>query len=305
MNKIDQNLLAAIADLHAIPAGAYNIRKNSESAGRASSENIIITPKADKSGIDIFVKPNTKHESVHIPVIITETGLTELVYNDFEIGENADVLIVAGCGIHNGGDATSQHDGVHRFKIHKGARVSYVEKHYGEGDGKGKRIFNPCTILDLEQDAYCELKTIQIRGVDSTKRETIATLEDNAHIVITERLLTHGDQSAESNMTVYLKGEHSSAQVVSRSVAQDNSSQVFNPRVIGQSNCRAHVQCDSIIMGSAQIRSIPEIAADHPDAQLVHEAAIGKIAGDQILKLMTLGLTEAEAEERILQAFLK
>jgi Fe-S cluster assembly scaffold protein SufB len=305
MNKIDQDLLAAIADLHATPVGAYNIRKNSESAGRASSENIIITPKADKSGIDIFVKPNTKHESVHIPVIITETGLTELVYNDFEIGENADVVIVAGCGIHNGGDATSQHDGVHRFKLHKNARVSYVEKHYGEGDGKGKRVFNPTTILDLEEGAYCELKTIQIRGVDSTKRETTATLESNAHIVITERLLTHGSQTAESNMTVYLKGAHSSAQVVSRSVAQDSSSQVFNPRVIGQSNCRAHVQCDSIIMGSAQIRSIPEIAADHPDAQLVHEAAIGKIAGDQILKLMTLGLTEAEAEERILQAFLK
>ncbi len=305
MNKIDEGLLEAVADLHGIPAGAYNLRKNGEGAERRSTENIIITPKTDKPGIDIFIKPGTKNESLHIPVIVTETGLHDLVYNDFEIGENADVVIVAGCGIHNSGDQDSEHNGIHRFHLQKGAKIKYVEKHYGEGDGNGKRILNPVTIVEMEEGSYCEMETVQIRGVDSTRRDTNAILGKDAKIVISEKLLTHGAQHAESNMEIRMQGEGSSAQVISRTVGQDTSVQVFNPRVIGEAPCTAHIQCDSILMGNAHIRSIPEIAADHPDAVLVHEAAIGKIAGDQILKMMTLGLTEQEAEEEILKCFLK
>ena len=305
MNKIDEGLLEAVADLHGIPAGAYNLRKNGEGAERRSTENIIITPKTDKPGIDIFIKPGTKNESLHIPVIVTETGLHDLVYNDFEIGENADVVIVAGCGIHNSGDQDSKHNGIHRFHLQKGAKIKYVEKHYGEGDGNGKRILNPVTIVEMEEGSYCEMETVQIRGVDSTRRDTNALLGKDAKIVISEKLLTHGAQHAESNMEIRMQGEGSSAQVISRTVGQDTSVQIFNPRVIGEAPCTAHIQCDSILMGNAHIRSIPEIAADHPDAVLVHEAAIGKIAGDQILKMMTLGLTEQEAEEEILKCFLK
>ncbi len=305
MNKIDEGLLEAVADLHGVPAGAYNLRKNGEGAERRSTENIIITPKTDKPGIDIFIKPGTKNESLHIPVIVTETGLHDLVYNDFEIGENADVVIVAGCGIHNSGDQDSEHNGIHRFHLQKGAKIKYVEKHYGEGDGNGKRILNPVTIVEMEEGSYCEMETVQIRGVDSTRRDTNAILGKDAKIVISEKLLTHGAQHAESNMEIRMQGEGSSAQVISRTVGQDTSVQVFNPRVIGEAPCIAHIQCDSILMGNAHIRSIPEIAADHPDAVLVHEAAIGKIAGDQILKMMTLGLTEQEAEEEILKCFLK
>ncbi len=305
MNKIDEGLLEAVADLHGVPAGAYNLRKNGEGAERRSTENIIITPKTDKPGIDIFIKPGTKNESLHIPVIVTETGLHDLVYNDFEIGENADVVIVAGCGIHNSGDQDSEHNGIHRFHLQKGAKIKYVEKHYGEGDGNGKRILNPVTIVEMEEDSYCEMETVQIRGVDSTRRDTNALLGKDAKIVISEKLLTHGAQHAESNMEIRMQGEGSSAQVISRTVGQDTSVQIFNPRVIGEAPCTAHIQCDSILMGNAHIRSIPEIAADHPDAVLVHEAAIGKIAGDQILKMMTLGLTEQEAEEEILKCFLK
>ena len=305
MNKIDEGLLEAVADLHGVPAGAYNLRKNGEGAERRSTENIIITPKTDKPGIDIFIKPGTKNESLHIPVIVTETGLHDLVYNDFEIGENADVVIVAGCGIHNSGDQDSEHSGIHRFHLQKGAKIKYVEKHYGEGDGNGKRILNPVTIVEMEEGSYCEMETVQIRGVDSTLRDTNALLGKDAKIVISEKLLTHGAQHAESNMEIRMQGEGSSAQVISRTVGQDTSVQIFNPRVIGEAPCTAHIQCDSILMGNAHIRSIPEIAADHPDAVLVHEAAIGKIAGDQILKMMTLGLTEQEAEEEILKCFLK
>lgn len=305
MNAIDQRILKEVADLHEIPKGAYNIRKNGEGAGRQSTANIEIRPKTDKPGIDIFVKPGTKGESVHIPVILTETGINDLVYNTFDIGEGADVLIVAGCGIHNPGKDKSQHDGVHNFIIRKNARLRYVEKHYGEGEGTGERVLNPVTILDIEEGGSAELELVQIKGVDSTKRKTEARVQKGGHLVITERLLTHGNQYAESEMTVELAGEDASTQIISRSVAQDTSRQVFYPRVVGLDRCRGHVQCDAIIMDKAQVRAIPEIAAHHADAQLVHEAAIGKIAGEQIIKLMTLGLSEKEAEETILQGFLK
>ena len=307
MERNDWKLLKEIAELEKTPQGAYNIRRNGELDSRASTANIEITTKTEpgKSGIDIRIKPGTKGESVHIPVIITQTGLTEMVYNDFYIGEDCDVDIVAGCGIHNSGCETAQHDGVHTFYVGRNAKVRYVERHYGEGEGTGKRIMNPQTVVYLEEGASIELETTQIRGVDSTKRETKVVVGAGAEVVITEKLLTHGGQIAESDMDVILDGPGASGRVISRSVAQDQSVQVFYPRVTGNSDCFGHVQCDSIIMGDAKIKSIPAIVANHVDAQLVHEAAIGRIAGDQILKLMTLGLTEEEAEEKILDGFLQ
>lgn len=305
MNKTELHMLEAVADLHGIPQGAYNIRKNGEGFDRQSTENIIIEPKKDKPGIDIIVKPDTKNESVHIPVIITEAGVEDLVYNDFFIGDNADVLIVAGCGIHNSGDKKSEHDGIHRFHIGKNARVKYVEKHYGEGDGSGERILNPVTEIFMDENSYCEMESVQIKGVDSTKRDTVAKLEKGARLVVLEKLMTHGNQIAHSDMVIELNGEDASSQIISRSVAKDNSEQVFYPRAVGNAKCKAHVQCDSIIMDSAKIRSIPEIAANHCDANIVHEAAIGRINNDQLLKLQTLGKTEEEAEEIIINCFLK
>ncbi len=305
MNNTELNMLREIAGLHDVPQGAYNIRKNGESAGRQSSANIIIEPKKDKPGIDITVKPGTKNESVHIPVIITQAGVEDLVYNDFFIGDDADVLIVAGCGIHNSGDTKSEHDGIHRFHIGKNAKIKYVEKHYGEGDGKGERILNPVTEIFMDKGSFCEMESVQIKGVDSTKRNTIAKLEEGARLVILEKLMTHGDQIAHSDMVIELNGEGASSQIISRSVAKDNSEQVFYPRAVGNAPCRAHVQCDSIIMDSARIRSIPEIAANHCEANIVHEAAIGRINNDQLLKLQTLGKTEEEAEEIIINCFLK
>lgn len=305
MEKVDLKLLKEIAELEGTPQGAYNIRKNGGAGGRACTEHIVIDTKTDKPGIDIRIAPGTQHESVHIPVIITETGLTELVYNDFFIGEDCDVDIIAGCGIHNTGCETSQHDGVHTFYVGKNSRVRYVERHYGEGEGSGARIMNPQTIVYLEEGASINMETTQIRGIDSTKRETKVVAGAGAEVVITEKLLTHGAQTAESDMEIILQGEDSSGRVISRSVAQDTSQQVFYPRMTGEARCFGHVQCDSIIMGNAKIKSIPAIIADSMEAQLIHEAAIGRIAGDQITKLMTLGLTEEEAEEKILEGFLQ
>lgn len=305
MNKTELHMLEAVADLHGIPQGAYNIRKNGEGFDRQSTENIIIEPKKDKPGIDIIVKPDTKNESVHIPVIITEAGVEDLVYNDFFIGDNADVLIVAGCGIHNSGDKKSEHDGIHRFHIGKNARIKYVEKHYGEGEGTGERVLNPVTEIYMDENSYCEMESVQIRGVDSTRRDTVAKLEKGARLVVLEKLMTHGKQVAHSDMVIELNGEDASSQIISRSVAKDKSEQVFYPRAVGNAKCRAHVQCDSIIMDDAKIRSIPEIAANHWDANIVHEAAIGRINNDQLLKLQTLGKSEEEAEEIIINCFLK
>ncbi len=305
LTAIDQKLLETVADLHKIPAGAYNIRKDGESVGRSSSANIDIIPKKDQPGIDVIIKPGTKNESVHIPVILTAEGMHDKVYNTFDIGEDSDVVIIAGCGIHSESSSESKHEGVHTFIIRKGARLRYVEKHYGEGPGTGKRVLDPQTILELHENAWAELDLIQIRGVDNTVRTTEAVLHKGAFLLTSEKMLTHGDQKAESKTTVRLVGEDSSAQIISRSVAQDQSFQIFYPQIIGENKCSGHVQCDSIIMDSAQIRSIPEVAAYHPDATLVHEAAIGKIAGEQMIKLMTLGLSEKEAEDTILAGFLK
>lgn len=300
MDQAEWKLLKEIAELEKTPQGAYNIRRNGALDSRNSTANIEITTKTEpgKSGIDIRIKPGTRHESVHIPVIISQTGLSEMVYNDFFIGEDCDVDIVAGCGIHNTGCETSQHDGVHTFYVGKNSKVRYVERHYGEGPGTGKRIMNPQTVVYLEEGATINLESTQIRGVDSTKRETKIVVGKDAEAIITEKLLTHGEQTAESDMEIILDGEGANGRVVSRSVAQDQSRQVFYPKVTGNARCFGHVQCDSIIMGDARISSIPAIVANHVDAQLIHEAAIGRIAGDQILKLMTLGLTEQEARRR-------
>lgn len=306
MNAIETNLLKAIADIEAVPKGAYNIRKNGALEGRNNTANIEIMTKNDgKPGIDIHIRAGTKNESVHIPVLVTETGLEDMVYNDFFIGEDCDVTIVAGCGIHNSGTKRSQHDGLHTFYVGKNARVRYVEKHYGEGPGTGERILNPQTVVYLEEGAFIDLETTQLKGVDSTKRYTKVVAGKDAEVMVSEKLLTHGSQFAESEMDVILDGEGSSGRIVSRSVAQDSSQQVFYPRMVGNAPCFGHVQCDAILMGAAKIKAIPAIDAQHPDAQLIHEAAIGRIAGDQILKLMTLGLTEEEAEEKILNGFLQ
>lgn len=305
MNKTELHMLEAVADLHEVPQGAYNIRKNGELSGRQSTENITIESKTDKPGIEIRVKPGTVNESVHIPVIITEAGVEDLVYNDIYIGDDSDVLIVAGCGIHNSGDKKSEHDGIHRFYIGKNARLKYVEKHYGEGEGTGERILNPTTEIYMEENSFCEMESVQIKGVDSTKRDTVAKLEAGARLVILEKLMTHGKQIAHSDMVIELNGKDASSQIISRSVAKDDSEQVFYPRAVGNASCKAHVQCDSIIMDNAKIRSIPEIAANHWDANIIHEAAIGRINNDQLLKLQTLGKTEEEAEEIIINCFLK
>lgn len=305
MDEIQKTLLMQVAGLHEVPAGAYNIRANGEAAGRQSTEHIEIVPKEDKPGIDIFIKPGTKKESVHIPVLMTQTGLKELVYNDFHIGEDCDVTIVAGCGIHNGGDKTSEHSGIHSFFVGKNAKVRYVEKHYGSGEGTGERVMNPETIVNLDEDSYMEMDTVQIRGVDSTDRVTRAKLGKGAQLVIKEKLMTHGKQKATTNFYVDLDGEDSSTNVISRSVAKDFSEQTFYSHINGNNKCAGHSECDAIIMDNAIVRAIPEITANSLDASLIHEAAIGKIAGEQLIKLMTLGLTEAAAEEQIVNGFLK
>lgn len=305
LNSLDRLMLEKVADLHEIPKGAFNIRKNGQGVQRNTTANIDIVMKTDKPGIDIIVKPYTKGESVHIPVIVTEENIHDLVYNTFEIGEYSDVLIVAGCGIHNSGDRTSQHDGVHTFYVRKGARLRYVEKHYGQGEGQGKRVLNPKTIIEAEEGAIVELEMVQIKGVDNTKRDTEIRLQDQAKLVITERLLTNRNQVAESNIKVELVGEGSSAQIISRSVAQDDSKQDFYFDLIGKNASRGHIQCDAIIMQNAQVFSTPRISAYHSEAQLVHEAAIGRIESEQLIKLMSMGLSEKEAEDTILKGFLK
>jgi len=305
IDPIQKRLLAEIADLHSVPEGAYNIRANGEGAGRQSTANIEITSKTDRSGIDIHIKPGTKNESVHIPVVLSQSGLKETVYNDFYIGDDCDVVIVAGCGISNCGNQDSQHDGVHRFFVGKNSHVKYVEKHYGEGDGSGKRILNPVTEVYQQQNSAVEMEMVQIKGVDSTVRTTKSELAAGASLVIRERLMTHGVQVAKSIYDTYLNGEGSSADVVSRSVAREESVQDFNSRIVGNAACKGHTECDAIIMDKARVLATPTLEANNIDAALVHEAAIGKIAGEQLIKLMTLGLTPAEAEEQIINGFLK
>lgn len=305
MDAIEKNLLKEIADIEKTPFGAYNIRENGKGIARNTTANIDIVTKQDKPGIDIHIKENTKNESVHIPVILTQGGFNDVVYNDFYIGKNAEVVIVAGCGIHNSTCQTAEHDGIHTFYVEEGAKVKYIEKHYGEGEGTGDKILNPQTIVHLKKDAVLEMETVQIKGVDSTVRETTADLEEGANLIITERIMTHDKQTAKTIFNVELNGKGSSTKVASRSVAADQSVQEFVSNVTGNTDCFGHVECDAIIMGNAKVISTPRIVANNVDASLIHEAAIGKIAGDQIIKLMTLGLSEEEAEQQIINGFLK
>ena len=303
--SVIEKMLSTIAGITGKVEGAFNLRQNGQGVERYSTENVKITAKADRPGIDILVRPGTKGESVHIPVILTESGINDLVYNDFIIGEGEDVTIIAGCGIHNDGHAKSEHDGIHSFKIGKNAHIRYVEKHYGEGEGTGERILNPTTLITMDEGASCEMEMVQIAGVSSTVRKTDATLGKDAKLLITERLMTHDKQSAVSDVVIHLNGEGSSAQVISRSVAKDQSEQVFHPIAQGNAPCHAHIQCDTILMDGAHVRSIPEIEANHSEAAIIHEAAIGRINNEQMLKLETLGLDEQEAEKIIIDAFLE
>ena len=305
MDAVQQRLMEEVADLHGIPEGAYNLRANGESVGRQSTANIEIVSKTEVSGIDIHIKSGTVRESVHIPVVLSESGLKETVYNDFYVGEDCDVLIVAGCGIDNCGTQDSQHDGIHRFHIGKRSKVRYVEKHYGSGDGSGKRLLNPVTEVYMDEDSAMEMEMVQIKGVDSTERKTVAVLQAGAKLTVQERLMTHGQQTAFSVYQVRLEGDGSAADVVSRSVARDQSCQKLDMCIVGNAACSGHTECDSIIMDSGRILAVPSLEANSVDAALVHEAAIGKIAGEQLIKLMTLGLTEQEAEAQIISGFLK
>ena len=305
MNNTELDLLKMIADIDGTPTGAFNIRANGALSARHITENVDIREKDGVSGIEIIIKPNTVGEKIHIPVIISESGLTEMVYNDFIVGENCDVEIVAGCGIHNCGSEESRHDGIHSFFIGKNAKVKYVEKHVGEGDGEGGKNMNPTTVINIADGGYMEMETTQIKGIDSTKRITKATLADNVTLIVKEKLMTHGSQYAETDFTVDMNGENCSANVVSRSVAKDKSYQLFVSRINGNNICNGHTECDAIIMDDAHVSALPQITANHIDAALIHEAAIGKIAVEQLIKLMTLGLSESEAEEQIVNGFLK
>lgn len=306
LTDIVKNLLQEVSGMMEIPTmGAFNIRNNGKSEGRQSTENIDIVPKPDGTGLDIYVKPFTKNEDVHIPALITQDGVKEVVYNDFHIGEGAEIKIIAGCGIHNCGCDDSVHEGIHRFFVGKNAKIVYLEKHIGEGDGNGKRIINPQTHIEAEENAYVEMDTVQLKGVDSTKRISSAKLADGATMVIREKIMTHGEQYAETSFDVSLDGTGSSAKLISRSVARDRSRQLFRSKINGNAECYGHSECDAIIMDEGIVAAEPEITANHVDASLIHEAAIGKIAGDQLTKLMTLGLTEKEAEAQIINGFLK
>lgn len=304
-DKIQERLLSEVADLHSVPTGAFNIRENGETAMRNTTANIDIVTKKDQNGIDIHVKSGTKNESVHIPVVISKSGIDETVYNDFYIGDDCDVVIVAGCGIHNSGEFDSKHNGVHRFFVGKNSKIKYVEKHYGEGDGNGKRIMNPGTEVYMDENSNVEMEMVQIKGVDSTVRKTIAKLKAGAKLVVRERLMTHGNQTAISDYVSELEGDGSAVDIVSRSVAKDNSYQKFDSKIVGNCACNGHTECDAIIMDDARVVAVPALEANSIDAMLVHEAAIGKIAGEQLVKLMSLGLTEEEAEEQIIGGFLK
>lgn len=305
MDQIQKKLLREVAELDALPVGAYNIRVNGESSARNTTANIDIVSKTDKSGIDIIIKPGTVNESVHIPVVLSQTGLKEMVYNDFYIGEDSDVTIIAGCGIHNCGGGDSAHEGIHRFFVGKNAKVRYVEKHYGEGDGEGKRVMNPTTEIHLEEGASALMEMTQISGIDDTLRKTTATLAAGASLKVQEKVMTTGEQNAVSDFVAELNGPDSHCDIVSRTVAKDRSHQHFASTLVGNAACTGHTECDSIIMNQAKVSASPNLTAADIDASLIHEAAIGKIAGEQLLKLMTLGLTEQEAEEYIVNGFLK
>lgn len=304
LDKVTQDVLKVIDSYGFKQEGAYNLRLNGMAVCHGDSRHINIVKKEDKPGIDIHISGEAKNEQVHIPVVMSQEGV-DIVYNDFYIEDGADVTIIAGCGIHGEGCSETRHDGIHAFHVGKNANVKYVENHYAEGNGTGQKVLNPVTKIYVGENSVFTLETTQIKGVDSTERENYIELADNAKLFVTEKLMTDGNQTAISNMDVELNGENSSARIVSRSVGKGTSRQVFHPKAIGSNRCHAHVQCDSIIMDTAEISSIPEIDAKHVDAQIIHEAAIGRINDEQLVKLRTFGLNEEEAEAVIIESFLK
>lgn len=306
LNNLDMDLLHSIADLSGVPKGAVNIRRDGIAVIRQSSPNILLSSKTgDNPGLLVEIKPGTKNETVHVPVILTQPGFQDKVYNTFIVGEDADATIIAGCGIHNDSHSNSRHDGIHEIIVRRGGKLKYIEKHYGEGSGGGKRVLNPTTVITVEKDGSAELEMVQIKGVDDTLRKTEAHIHEKGNLKIVERLLTQGDQQAESDIEIIIEGDGGAGQVLSRAVAQENSYQVFRAALVGKANCLGHVECDAILMDKARIKSIPELMAEDAQAVLTHEAAIGKIAGEQLIKLMSLGLTEKEAVDAILEGFLR
>lgn len=304
LSNLDKKMLESVVDLQKIPQGAFSLRKNGEGTQIQSSENITIRKKEDKPGIDVIIKEGTVNENVYVPVIVSQAGVKDMAYNTFEIKENSDITIFSGCGIHNNGDESSQHDGIHEIFVRKNAKMKYIEKHFADGLGNGKRMFNPITKVEVFEGGTAELDMTQIKGVDSTERKTEITLHKNAKLIIKERLLTNADQFAKSDIKVKMIGENASSQIISKSVAQDNSIQDFEMEIIANAKSRGHIQCDSIIMGNAKVSSIPKINARNSEAELIHEAAIGRIENDQITKLLTIGISETEAEEIIIKGFL-
>lgn len=303
--KTDEKILTKILSDSPYHSDAYNIRKNGQSIDRKDNPYVKIVPKENNSGIDIYIKENTLFQIINIPVIITESGLKDVVYNDFHIGKNSNIVIVAGCGIHNSFSHDSVHDGIHRFYLEENSQVKYIEKHYGSGMGTGKKILNPITEIIMQKGSRMTMDSTQLKGVDSTFRTTKATLYEDATLIINEKILTNNSQYAKTDFLVNLEGTNASCHVTSRSVATDNSYQEFTSNIIGNAKSFAHVECDAIIQDKASVKAIPEIYANFVDANLIHEAAIGKIAGAQLMKLMSLGLTEKEAEETIIKGFLK
>lgn len=305
MNKVTEALLKKVSDWKGDFKGAYNIRENGQCAGRRSSENIRIENKTDGPGLVIHISSAAQGETVYIPACVTRGNVSDLVYNDFYVGEGADVTIVAGCGVHTDNEGEAEHDGIHRFFLEKGAHVLYREKHVGTGSGTGLKKINPVTDMELKENAVMEMDTIQLGGVDDTKRVTKAVLGEGARLVIHERILTDGEERANTDFEVSMDGEDSAVDLISRSVAKDNSYQEYHSRIKGNCRCTGHSECDAILIGNGKVNAAPELFAGDLDASLIHEAAIGKIAGEQIIKLRTLGLTEQEAEEKILDGFLQ
>lgn len=305
MNSITENLLGIVSEWDGGYKGAFNIREDSGCAGRQSTENIKIENKTDNPGIVIRVKSAAQKETVYIPACVTHAGVNDLVYNDFIIEDGADVIIVAGCGVHSEGEEEARHNGIHRFFIGKNAKVLYKEKHVGTGTGTGAKRIDPVTDVEMDENSYMEMDTVQIGGVTASNRLTTAKLAAGAKLVVNERLMTDGEESAKSDFKVDMNGEDSCVDIVSRSVAKGNSFQEYKSVINGNCKCMGHTECDAILSENGRVNAVPALYAADIDASLIHEAAIGKIAGEQIIKLCTLGLTEEEAERKIIEGFLK
>lgn len=304
LNTVTEEILKEITDWDGIFSGAYSLREDGECLSFQNSDNIRIVKKTDKPGIDIYISDKAKNETVYIPACVTKSDVDDLVYNDFHVKEGADVTIVAGCGVHTDSEEGSKHNGIHRFFLEKNSHVVYKEKHIGIGKGEGKRTINPVTHMYLDENSVLEMETLQLRGVDESVRDTKGVLKKGAKLIIHESLLTDNNEYAKTVFDVAMEGEDSSVDLISRSVAKGNSLQSYESKITGNCRCSGHSECDAILADNGRVIASPALDAGNIDALLIHEAAIGKIAGEQIIKLMTLGLSEEEAEERIIAGFL-